>query len=89
MSRLPLNLGARVRIKIARPAQWARGAREILDGLTGVVEAYSPTNYLGFDRADPYLVRFDPHTRGHWNANTYPKDVAAFHFALADLEPLS
>lgn len=68
--------GQRVRVAIARPSEWTKGAYERLNGLEGVVEDTSgPTDRWGREREPVYTVRFDAPTE-QWSA---------FHFEAADL----
>lgn len=77
-----LEVGTRVKVRIANPKEWAAGAVRVMNGLRGTVEALAvnPTS-------SPYRVRFDPHTRGHWNQGkrVYPVNVDRFHFGREDL----
>jgi len=73
----PLTVGARVRVRIQRPDEYAQGAAKALDGALGMVEA---------TRKDgEFRVLFNS-PRPKWWTNQTP--ATAFWFPLTDLEVL-
>lgn len=73
-------VGARVRVQIKRPEEYATGSAEALEGALGTVEAYKPHNKGG-----EYLVRFDEARPKWW---THQTPATAFHFPARDLAAL-
>jgi len=74
-------IGARVRVRIQAPWEYAHGCAASLDGATGAIERFSPR-----DRFEPaqVLVHFDA-PAPPWNAHQLP--AVAFWFPLRDVQP--
>lgn len=75
-----MNVGDRVRIKIAQPERWVSGAVKALDNLEGTIELIHPPPHRKGDI--PILVAFDTPVPA-WHANSLSH--RAFHFAAEDL----
>ena len=80
---IALKKDARVRVKIAEPHTWAKGAPDALNGAIGTVIEVKP-NY-SFSFRPGYLVSFDRPVKS-WHTHGAPH--TAFHFGVEDLEVL-
>jgi hypothetical protein len=82
---MKLEIGSRVRVRLARPEEWAYGSAVCLNGMMGTVEKIKPdTDAWGRTRhpETPFLVRFDA-PAPTWS--THQRPLAAFHFDAVDL----
>jgi hypothetical protein len=69
------EIGARVRVQISKPEEYAQGCAESLDGKTGVIEELRRDGKM-------WLVRFDTPAKP-WHSHSLPH--AAFWFEPQDL----
>lgn len=83
-----LEIGTKVRVNIKNRKEWATGAAEALNGMTGVVEEIkSDVDAWGRVRKAeaPFLVRFDRAAPKWW---THQSPALAWHFDAHDLVTL-